>query len=254
MIRICLIGAGNVAIALAREILENNALSLEQLICRNQNRIPNDLSHLPISNHFNTLPDCDFVLIAVSDNAIHEVSQKIPLSDAIVVHTSGASSIDLLNKHSKRGVMYPLQTFSQDRRLYWQEIPLLLEGNNTDVKDKLEKLSKTLSSVVTHAKEEERLHMHLAAVVVNNFTNHLYVEAEKFCKSKNLGFDMLIPLIEETTRKLSSLDPRNSQTGPASRGDLQTIERHKSIAMTNELADIYLFFTSQLLKQYNENI
>ena len=96
--------------------------------------------------------------------------------------------------------------------------------------------------------------MHLAAVVVNNFTNHLYVEAEKFCKSKNLGFDMLIPLIEETTRKLSSLDPRNSQTGPASRGDLQTIERHKSIAMTNELADIYLFFTSQLLKQYNENL
>ena len=80
------------------------------------------------------------------------------------------------------------------------------------------------------------------------------MEAEKFCKSKNLGFDMLIPLIEETTRKLSSLDPLNSQTGPASRGDLQTIELHKSIAMTNELADIYLFFTSQLLKQYNENL
>ena len=254
MIRICLIGGGNVAIALAREILDNNALSLIQLICRDQNRVPNDLSHVPISNHFNTLPDCDFVIIAVSDHAIHEVSQKIPLSDAIVVHTSGASSIDLLNKHSKRGVMYPLQTFSQDSRLHWQEIPLLLEGNNTDVKDKLEKLSKTLSTVVTDANEEERLHMHLAAVIVNNFTNHLYVETDKFCKSKNLGFDMLIPLIEETTRKLSSLDPRNSQTGPASRGDLQTIEHHKSIAMTNELADIYLFFTSQLLKQYNENL
>ena len=254
MIRICLIGAGNVAIALAKEILKNDALSLVQLICRDQNRVPNNLCHFPISNNFNTLSDCDFVLIAVSDNAIHEVSQKIPLSNAIVVHTSGASSIDLLNKHSKRGVMYPLQTFSQNRRLHWKEIPLLLEGNNTDVKDKLEKLSKMLTNVVTHAKEEERLNMHLAAVVVNNFTNHLYVEVDNFCKSKNLGFDMLIPLIKETTRKLSSLDPRNSQTGPASRGDLQTIERHKSISMSNELADIYLFFTSQLLKQYNENL
>ncbi|MDC3079518.1 DUF2520 domain-containing protein, partial [Flavobacteriaceae bacterium] len=194
------------------------------------------------------------VLITVSDHAIHRVSQIIPLSDAVVLHTSGASSIDLLNKHSKRGVMYPLQTFSLSRRLHWQEIPLLFEGNNTDVEDKLEKLSKALSTITIHSEEEERLHMHLAAVVVNNFTNHLYAETDKFCKSKNLRFNILFPLIEETTRKLSSLNPLNSQTGPASRGDLQTIERHKSISMTKELADIYLFFTSQLLKQHNENI
>jgi predicted short-subunit dehydrogenase-like oxidoreductase (DUF2520 family) len=96
--------------------------------------------------------------------------------------------------------------------------------------------------------------MHLAAVVVNNFANHLYAEAHRFCKSKHVNFELLVPLIDETTRKIKQLDPRESQTGPAARGDTQTIQRHMAIPMTEELSDIYSLFTSQLLKQSNENI
>jgi len=254
MIRIGLIGTGNVAIALAREIRNHEPLTLVKIIGRDHNKLPNDLIGVPFSDQFNALPTCDIVLIAVSDYAIQEVSNQLPLTDAIVAHTSGASSIELLNKHKHRGVVYPLHTFSKQQQVTWSEIPILWEGNNIQVNEKLECLSQLMSPLGVQSDEKQRLNIHLAAVVVNNFTNHLYSEAHRFCKSKNISFNLLVPLIEETTRKIKQQDPRESQTGPASRGDIQTIQRHKNISMTEELDDIYSLFTSQLLKQNNENI
>ena len=254
MIRIGLVGTGNVAIALAGEIRRHEAFTLVQLIGRDKNKIPKDLIDIPFSDQFNALPTCDMILIAVSDHAIQEVSNQLPLTDAVVAHTSGASSMDLLSNHKHRGVFYPLQTFSKQQPLTWSEIPILWEGNNKLVDEKLESLSQLLSPLAVQSDEKQRLSMHLAAVVVNNFTNHLYAEAHRFCKSKQLNFELLTPLIEETTRKIKQLDPRESQTGPASRGDMQTIQRHKAVPMTEELSDIYSLFTSQLLKQSNENI
>ena len=254
MIRIGLVGTGNVAIALAREIRRHEAFTLVQLIGRDKNKIPKDLIDIPFSDQFNALPTCDMILIAVSDHAIQEVSNQLPLTDAVVAHTSGASSMDLLSNHKHRGVFYPLQTFSKQQQLNWSEIPILWEGNNKQVNEKLETLSQLLSPLATQIDEKQRLSMHLAAVVVNNFTNHLYAEAHRFCKSKHVNFELLVPLIEETTRKIKQLDPRKSQTGPASRGDMQTIQRHKTVPMTEELSDIYSLFTSQLLNRNNENI
>ena len=254
MIRIGLIGTGNVATALAREIRKHKLLTLVKLVGRDQNKLPKDLISVPFSNQFNALPSCDMILIAVSDHSIQEVSNQLPLTDAVVAHTSGASSMDLLSNHKHRGVFYPLQTFSKQQPLTWSEIPILWEGNKKLVDEKLETLSQLLSPLAVQSDEKQRLSMHLAAVVVNNFTNHLYAEAHRFCKSKHVNFDLLVPLIEETTRKIKQLNPRESQTGPASRGDTQTIQRHKMIPMTEELSDIYSLFTSQLLKQYNENI
>ena len=254
MIRIGLIGTGNVAIALAREIRKHESLTLVKLIGRDQNKLPKDLIGIPFSKQFNALPTCDVVLIAVSDQAIKQVSSQLPLTDAVVAHTSGASSMDLLSNHKHRGVFYPLQTFSKQQHLNWSKIPILWEGNNTQVNEKLETLSQLLSPLAIQIDEKQRLSMHLAAVVVNNFTNHLYAEAHRFCKSKHMNFDLLVPLIEETTRKIKQLDPRKSQTGPASRGDMQTIQRHKAVPMTEELSDIYSLFTSQLLNRNNENI
>lgn len=254
MIRIGLVGTGNVAIALAREIRRHEAFTLVQLIGRDKNKIPKDLIDIPFSDQFNALPTCDMILIAVSDHAIQEVSNQLPLTDAAVAHTSGASSMDLLSNHKHRGVFYPLQTFSKQQPLTWSEIPILWEGNNKLVDEKLESLSQLLSPLAVQSDEKQRLSMHLAAVVVNNFTNHLYAEAHRFCKSKHVNFDLLVPLIEETTRKIKQLDPRESQTGPASRGDMQTVQRHKAVPMTEELSDIYSLFTSQLLNRNNENI
>ena len=253
MIRIGLIGTGNVAIALAREMINHDTLTLVQVIGRDQNKLPKDLISIPFSEQFNALPTCDVILIAVSDHAIQDVSNQLPMTNAVVVHTSGASPVDLLSNHKYRGVFYPLQSFSNQHQLNWSEIPILWEGNNKQVDKKLDNLSQMLSPLATQSDEKQRLSLHLAAVIVNNFTNHLYAEAHKFCKSKHLNFDLLVPLIEETTRKIKQLDPSESQTGPAYRGDFQTIQRHMTVPMTEEMNNIYSLFTSQILKLNNEN-
>ncbi len=254
MIRIGLIGTGNVAVALAREILDQENLTLVQLIGRDQKKLPKDLFAVPFSNQFNTLSSCEVILIAVSDHAIQEVSNQLPLTNAVVAHTSGASSMDLLGRHNNRGVFYPLQTFSKQRQLNWSKIPILWEGNNRQVNETLETFSQMISPNATQSDEKQRLSMHLAAVLVNNFTNHLYAEAHRFCKSKHVNFELLLPLIEETTGKIKQQDPSKSQTGPASRGDMETIQRHKMVPMTEQLSDIYSLFTSQLLNRKNEKI
>ena len=254
MIRIGLIGTGNVAIALAREIHNHEIITIVQIIGKDQNKLPKDLIDIPFSKQFNALPTCDVVLIAVSDQAIQQVSSQLPLTDAVVAHTSGASSVDLLSNHKHRGVFYPLQTFSKQQQLNWSEIPILWEGNNKQVNEKLQTLSQLLSPLAILSDEKQRLSMHLAAVLVNNFTNHLYAEAHRFCKSKHVNFELLLPLIEETTRKIKQQDPSKSQTGPASRGDMETIQRHKMVPMTEQLSDIYSLFTSQLLNRKNEKI
>ena len=133
MNRIGLIGTGNVATALAREILKHESLTLVKVIGRDQNKLPKDLITIPFSNQLNALPNCDMILIAVSDHAIQQVSSQLPLTDAVVAHTSGASSMDLLSNHKHRGVFYPLQTFSKQQQLNWSKIPILWEGNNTQV-------------------------------------------------------------------------------------------------------------------------
>ena len=80
MTRIGLIGTGNVATALAREILKHESLTLAKLIGRDQNKLPKDLITIPFSNQLNALPKCDMILIAVSDHAILEVSNQLPLT------------------------------------------------------------------------------------------------------------------------------------------------------------------------------
>ena len=145
MNRIGLIGTGNVATALAREILKHESLTLVKVIGRDQNKLPKDLITIPFSNQLNALPNCDMILIAVSDRAIQKVSNQLPLTDAVVAHTSGASSLDLLSNHKYRGVFYPLQTFSKEQQLNWSEIPILWEGNNKQVNEKLKALSQPVS-------------------------------------------------------------------------------------------------------------
>ena len=72
-----------------------------------------------------------------------------------------------------------------------------------------------------------RLKYHLAATLVNNFTNYLFTVAENFCKKKNISFAILQPLMEETVMRMRNISPAATQTGPAIRNDRLTLEKHR---------------------------
>jgi predicted short-subunit dehydrogenase-like oxidoreductase (DUF2520 family) len=156
--------------------------------------------------------------------------------------------MDILSSYtSNYGVFYPLQTFSVERKADFSSIPLCLEASNPDLLAQLYQLAQKITSSIQAISSEERKTLHLAAVFVNNFVNHLYVCGAQLTAQKGLDFDLLKPLILKTAQKVQTMAPLNAQTGPARRNDRQVISNH--LLMLNsqpELQKIYSFVSDSI--------
>jgi predicted short-subunit dehydrogenase-like oxidoreductase (DUF2520 family) len=208
MISILIIGNGNVASHLYSALLKAANVRVLKISSRNITEIPK----------------ADISIIAVSDDAIATVSSKI--TNSLVVHTSGSFPMESLQNKTNKGVFYLLQTFSKEKAIDFSKIPICLEAANAKDYLLLEMLAKKLSNHVYSVHSEQRKALHLAAVFVNNFTNHLFTIGKNICESNQLPFEILQPLIEETVDKIKTLSPEKAQTGPAVRNDQKTIENH----------------------------
>jgi predicted short-subunit dehydrogenase-like oxidoreductase (DUF2520 family) len=167
-----------------------------------------------------------------------------------VVHTAAAVPAEVLKNVSRNyGVLYPLQTLRKEQTNI-PPIPFLVDGNSPDDLALVQDFAASLSGNVLVAGDELRLRMHVAAVFASNFTNHLYVLAEDFCKKEQLDFSLLLPLINETAHRLHDLPPRQSQTGPAIRNDRITIEKHLEVLNAYpELKAMYEHLTASIQTQ-----
>jgi predicted short-subunit dehydrogenase-like oxidoreductase (DUF2520 family) len=153
---------------------------------------------------------------------------------------------------STYGVLYPLQSLSKFAD-HIPEIPFLVDGNNQENLHRVLGFAKTLSDKVIEANDTERLNYHVAAVFVSNFTNHLYALAELFCEKERIDFKTLYPLIDETTLRAKSISPFLSQTGPAIRDDIYTLNRHlQALGANPELKYIYLKLSESIIKHHGK--
>ena len=147
--------------------------------------------------------------------------------EALYLHTAGSIPMSVFSGKCRRyGVLYPLQTFSKNRDVQFDEIPIFIEGSSPETTATLQKIGREISGQVLEATSEQRRHLHLAAVFACNFTNHLYAIAAELLEKQHLPFDTLRPLIRETAAKIESLTPIDAQTGPAIRYDRNVMQRH----------------------------
>lgn len=189
-------------------------------------------------------------LIAVNDASIVSIVEQIP-SNATICYTSG--SIDLGKFTNENiGVFYPLQSFSKDRSLSLETVPFFIEAKNQQLEQQLVDLANKLSSSVHLANSETRGHLHLAAVFVNNFTNHLFTLASDYLSENGQHIELLKPLIEETVRKLDYMSPSEAQTGPARRNDLNVIKKHKSLLEGKSDQEVYQIISNSIINYYKE--
>lgn len=197
-------------------------------------------------------PEADLYVIAVTDDAIAEVSACFPFRDKLLVHTSGTTPLNVLQAGSDQtGVLYPLQTFSRDVPVDFSKIPLCLEALRPADKDKLEALARSLSNTVAWIPSDQRRILHVAAVFACNFVNHMYALAAGILEENGLAFDLLRPLIEETARKAMKGDPREMQTGPARRHNKNIMEEHRKMLSTNpDYRKMYTFISESIRKAY----
>ncbi len=196
----------------------------------------------------------DIYLIAVADGSIEAVAQKIRLTDRIIVHTAGSVNKNVLqNCSSNYGVIYPLQSLRKGLN-HKPVIPVLIDAINEITKSQLRSFTETWSNQIQYASDDERLKTHLAAVVVNNFTNHLYTITDQYCKEEKLNFSLLYPLIEETVHRIKFFPPSTVQTGPAIRHDFITIEKHLSILSNHHyLRELYKILSSNIIDYYKKD-
>ena len=227
MISVLLVGNGNVATHLHNAFLTADNIVVTQISSRKLENIP----------------DADVTIIAVSDDAIREVSLKI--KNNFVLHTSGACSIDELKNTTRKGVFYMLQTFSKEKEVNFNEIPFCLEAENEQDKELLNKVAKSIGNKIYSVDSKQRKALHVAAVFVNNFTNHIYKIGNDICEENNVPFDILKPLIKETTSKIQTLSPEKAQTGPAIRNDKKTIKNHLDL-LNKEQKKIYKILTKSI--------
>lgn len=246
MIKVVILGSGNVAQHLIKVFLQTEEVSLVQVFARQPNQLTHLLPTAKIVSDYQKIIEADVYIISVSDNAIAEVSFQLPFENRLVVHTSGSSDLSVLNNKNRKGVFYPLQTFTKGKKVDFTPIPICLEAENEQDYQLLEQLGNSISKKVFNINSEQRKSLHVAAVFVCNFVNHLYQIGNKICEANQIPFKILHPLIQETAQKILELTPKEAQTGPALRNDTQTIEKHLDFLSNENYKTIYQLLTQSI--------
>lgn len=247
MVSIVIIGSGNVAQHLITAFLQSNEVELVQVFSRQKEKVSHLISLDKIVSDYTEIKSADVYLLAVSDNVIAEVSEKLPFENRLVVHTSGSMPMEVLNIKNRRGVFYPLQTFTKNKSVDFKAIPICLEAETENDFLTLKTVAQSISSRVESISSEQRKALHVAAVFVCNFVNHLYQMGQKICEEHNLSFELLQPLIIETAQKITQLSPKEAQTGPAKRNDTTTINAHLQLMTDANQKEIYQLLTKSII-------
>ncbi len=231
--KVVLIGRGRVATHMGKALLQAG----HQLTSVNSRT----LAELP--------QHADIYIIAVKDSALQEVIKRLCSCQSpntpslrrgqgeapLLVHTAGSMPLSVFDGYASNcGVLYPMQTFSMDREVNFREIPLFIEGDDPRIRA----VAESLSAHVYELSTADRKYLHLAAVFACNFANHCYTLAADVLARKGLPFDVMLPLVDETARKVHELHPTDAQTGPAARGD-QNVMAAQSALLDGRLQAIY---------------
>lgn len=258
-LRIAILGTGNVAWHLART-LENKGHVISHIYDREIDKAEKfalDYFNASTSDSLD-LADINAALfiMAIADDSIEEVAQELKLpAEATLAHTSGTIPLNSLGYAQTHniGVFYPLQTFSKGKDLDFADIPICIEGESDETVELLRGIANSISSSVHLLDSNQRKAIHLSAVFACNFTNHMFSISKGILESNSLDFDLLKPLIVETLNKSFDIGPENAQTGPAKRGDMETLDKQfESLSNDPQVADIYKLISQNIIDFYEE--
>jgi predicted short-subunit dehydrogenase-like oxidoreductase (DUF2520 family) len=249
-------GAGRVAGALCREMFRAG-FKILQVVSETDTygRHLADICRAEWSYELNFHDSNDIIIVAVPDHRLKEVLSKVRCSGkTIVAHTAGSWGLDVFPDNiGKAGIFYPLQTFSKGREINFIDLPFLIETREKTTCKKLETLAEAIGGKVHFVDAERRRLLHVSAVFVNNFTNYMLAEGNEIASKAGFSFEILVPLINETISKALENGPDSSQTGPAVRNDLNTIEKHlELLSFSPDLQKLYNEITQSIIRHYKK--
>jgi len=252
----CFIGAGNLATQLSKAF-RKEGFTISQVYSRTANsakKLADSLSAKYTTSVNEIDKNSDIYFVAIKDSVVDEVLSQIDFGNKLIVHCSGSLPLSVLQNYSENiGVFYPLQTFSKNRNIHFDEIPVFIESNSIKNEKLLCSIANEISDSVSVIDSEKRKILHISAVFACNFVNYFYTVAADILKSKDISFDVLKPLIMETAKKVQEMNPENAQTGPAVRFDENIISSH--LNELNEFSDyqkLYNSISKSIFEHYNK--
>ncbi len=204
-------------------------------------------------NNLNFEKPTDIIFLCVPDNVLSDILSRIKCSEnTIVTHTAGSFGIEVFSSNIlRKGVLYPLQTFSKERNINFKEVPLFIEASDKITGDTLKTIAGSISDRIYESDASQRRMLHIAAVFASNFSNYMLLLSKKICNEASFPFDTLAPLIKETVNKALETDPELAQTGPAVRNDTETILKHLDLlSFSPEIRKIYEMISNSITEYY----
>jgi predicted short-subunit dehydrogenase-like oxidoreductase (DUF2520 family) len=250
-------GAGRVAEALSKELFRAG-YRIDRIVSENENigKPLSDSCKAEWSSDLSFPDSTKVIIVAVPDHRLKSVLENVSCSpETLVAHTAGSFGLEIFpEKIIRRGIFYPLQTFSRGRLVSFIDLPFLLESSDDESAGILKTLAESIGSKVHFVDAEQRRMLHLAAVFVCNFTNHMLTLGREVAMKADYPFEILTPLIKETISKALDSGPENSQTGPAVRNDRNTIEKHlELLSFSSDLQKVYEVMTRSIIEYYSKD-
>jgi predicted short-subunit dehydrogenase-like oxidoreductase (DUF2520 family) len=248
-------GAGRVAEALCKELF-HAGFKIDTIASETEvnGRALADSCNAGWSSDLHFPDSTKIIIVAVPDHRLTDVLDRINLAQGtLVTHTAGSFGLDIFPARMKqKGVLYPLQTFSKNRKISFSDLPFLIESSDEESSEILKGLAESINGKVYFVDTEQRKRLHMAAVFACNFTNHMLTVGKDVALKAGFPFEILAPLINETISKAMDSGPENSQTGPAVRHDQNTIQKHlELLSYSPELQRIYSEMTRSIIEYYN---
>ncbi len=256
---ISLIGSGKVATQLGKRLYECGH-TIDQIFSRNYTtavQLARAVEATAIVRIEQLTPTAGFYIVAIKDDSIIELLPQLDaISTKIIAHTSGTVSSSIFESYFDHyGVFYPLQTFSSQRVVDFDTLPFCIHANDANTLEQLTTLAQSICPNVYQIDDKKRASLHVAAVVVNNFSNYLFDMASDICYQEGVSFDILKPLILETVSKIQEHSPSSVQTGPAARQDHQTIQKHLHFLQNKPVYQhIYQLISEAIMQQQKQKI
>ena len=242
--KIVIIGSGNLATHLSLA-LKTAGETITQVFSRTEQHASELAGKLGCSycDHIDEIDkNADLYILSIKDDAISEIAATICQNrpDAVFIHTAGSVPMDVFKPYARRhGVLYPMQTFSKHRQVDFHPIPCFIEGSDEQTQQLIHALAERISDKVVEADSAKRRKLHLAAVMACNLTNHCYRLAERVLQEEQIDWQLFLPLIDETARKVSEMSPKDAQTGPMVRYDVNVMNRQIELLPDERTRQIY---------------
>jgi predicted short-subunit dehydrogenase-like oxidoreductase (DUF2520 family) len=170
----------------------------------------------------------DAVVLATPDRVVADVAATIrPEPSTVVVHLAGSLGLDVLAPHPRRASLHPLVPLP-DPAVGRER---LLAGATFAVAgDPLaEDLVRRLGGRAVTVPDDQRVRYHAAAAMAANHVVALLGQVESIAAAAGLHLDLFVGLTAAAVADAFRLGPARALTGPAARGDEETLARHRAV-------------------------